>query len=310
MPNPEQHVGLPLLDAERSKLLSDYDTAVKQVSDDPVKTDHGNVAEALFRSFLAQFLPKKLGVTKGHIITPELNYAGPLEEWDIIIYDALQSPVLFVRRDKDDAEHAGRRGIPIEYVHAVVEVKATLNPQMATAVAEKLLKLTPMCTPRRPSHPMDHPSKLPENFFCTSIFFETKVKSPKDFSKALGAFAKLYQVEHAPNFWGGLILRSQNQPENSAIFEMWETSNDEDDPMGPEFETSPKFTTFTPDGTEERFGNITSCGFGPNAFWTFMLSLSQHLGYQRPDAPTKYISLGRYGRKVGHPSTHTLFPPH
>ncbi|SRR6266851_307153 len=111
-----EHVGLTALDAERSKLLKEYDTAVEQAGDDPVKTEHGVSCEAHFRTFLEQFLPKKYGVTKGYIITPDLNYAGPLEEWDIIIYDAMESPVLFVRRTKEEEERAGKRGIPVEYV--------------------------------------------------------------------------------------------------------------------------------------------------------------------------------------------------
>src|SRR5690606_687581 len=80
-----EHIGVGALEAERAKLLSEFDVARAQTDDDSVKTEHGVSAEALFRSFLAQFLPKKFGVTKGYIITPELAYAGPLEEWDVII---------------------------------------------------------------------------------------------------------------------------------------------------------------------------------------------------------------------------------
>ncbi len=56
-----EHVGLTALDAERSKLLKEYDTAVEQAGDDPVKTEHGVSCEAHFRTFLEQFLPKKYG---------------------------------------------------------------------------------------------------------------------------------------------------------------------------------------------------------------------------------------------------------
>lgn len=60
------HVGLTALDAERAKLLATFDQALSQGLDDPVKTEHGNIAESAFRDFLKQFLPRKYGVTKGH----------------------------------------------------------------------------------------------------------------------------------------------------------------------------------------------------------------------------------------------------
>ena len=106
-----------------------------------------------FRSFLEQFLPRKYGITKGYIVTPDQKYAGPLEEWDIIIYDAMEAPVLFVRRNRDEKEAAGKRGIPVEYVRGVVEVKATFNKKMAALATEKLLKL------RQFLKPEDAPSK-------------------------------------------------------------------------------------------------------------------------------------------------------
>ena len=64
-----KHVGADSILAERSKLLSLYDTAKAQCADDPVKVEHGNVAEEIFRNYLSRFLPKKYGVAKGHIIT-------------------------------------------------------------------------------------------------------------------------------------------------------------------------------------------------------------------------------------------------
>ncbi len=58
----------------------------------------------------------------------------PLEEWDIIIYDALESPILFSKESSNQA-------IPIEYVRAVIEVKATLNPKNAKLATNKIIKL-------------------------------------------------------------------------------------------------------------------------------------------------------------------------
>jgi hypothetical protein len=210
-----EHVGIIALDAERMKLLQEYDAAIAQTEDDPVKTEYGVSCEAHFRSFLAQFFPKKYGVTKGYIITPELEYAGPLEEWDIIIYDAQEAPVLFVRRNRDDNEAAGKRGIPVEYVRGVVEVKATLNNVMAEKARVKLLKLRQFLN----SNVGTSESRrihLPFGFRAFAVFFETKVKSSKEYSEALGAFAPFWQIEPLVQFAGALVIRGQSCPEYSA----------------------------------------------------------------------------------------------
>lgn len=46
------HVGLTALEGERTKLLQEYDSAVAQAADDPVKTEHGISCEAHFRSLM------------------------------------------------------------------------------------------------------------------------------------------------------------------------------------------------------------------------------------------------------------------
>jgi hypothetical protein len=105
-----EHVGLTALESERAKLLSEYDTALQQGSDDAVRTEHGVSCEAHFRTFLGQFLPRKYGVTKGYIITPDLAYAGPLEEWDIIITTRLNLQCCLFDRLEMKTKERGSKG--------------------------------------------------------------------------------------------------------------------------------------------------------------------------------------------------------
>ena len=60
-----------------------------------------------------------------------------MQEWDIIVYDALESPVLFY----DEGKREPTRAIPVEHVRAVVEVKSALDPKSASKAAKQLLKL-------------------------------------------------------------------------------------------------------------------------------------------------------------------------
>ena len=135
-----RHIGVQAFLAERQGLLHSYDKAKLQMGDDYVKTDHGNVAENVFRNWLNSFLPKRFAATKGYIITPNLEHNIPLEEWDIIIYDALEAPILFSKESSNQA-------IPIEYVRGVLEVKATLNPENTSRATKKLLKLKSFILP-------------------------------------------------------------------------------------------------------------------------------------------------------------------
>ena len=57
------HLGINLLEAWRDDILDRYDKAVKETENDPVRTGHGIAAEAIFRQFLINLIPKRFGVT-------------------------------------------------------------------------------------------------------------------------------------------------------------------------------------------------------------------------------------------------------
>jgi len=81
--------------------------------------DRGAPREDFVRKFLKIYLPKKYGITTGKVIGPN----GILSrQADIIIYDSLNSPVVF------DEEHGKEfQIIPAESVIAVVEVKSIMT---------------------------------------------------------------------------------------------------------------------------------------------------------------------------------------
>lgn len=301
-----EHIGITALDAERTKLLQEYDAAVAQAADDPVKTEHGVSCEAHFRSFLEQFLPRKYGVTKGYIITPDLDYAGPLEEWDIIIYDAMEAPVLFVRRTRDESERAGKRGIPVEYVRGVVEVKATFNKAMAEKATAKLLKLRQFLkledgTPKYGS------THLSSGFRAFAVFFETKVKNSKEYADALGALAPFWQTDPLVQFSKALIIRGQSCPEYSAtVSYAMSGAPDFTDMFIPCCEISDPVPAFVTDMQVA----VVSGGYGQNEFWSYMIDMVHALNgndYDLPGmGPTTLI--GGYGQRSGGRRNVRLFP--
>ncbi|MBL7731124.1 MAG: hypothetical protein JNM88_08105 [Chitinophagaceae bacterium] len=306
MTQQNEHTGITALDAERKKLLQEYDTAVQQMTDDPVKTEHGVACEAHFRTFLENFLPKKYGVTKGYIITPDLEYAGPLEEWDIIIYDAMESPVLFVRQNRDEDEKAGKRGIPVEYVKAVIEVKASFNKVNAEKASTKLNKLGKFIKPHGTgdSRKRDY---LQDTFCAFAVFYETKVKDGKDYRDALGKLAPLWVGQDFLFFSEALIIRGQTCPEYSGrISAMYSGADSIEERLVPCCEASSPF--------ENKKMNmnvfVLSCGYGQNSFWSFLLSMIHKLNGENPDyeyVPQPSTLTGGYGYRKGSELTR-LFP--
>lgn len=243
-----QHLGADAFLAQKKAILDAYDKAKIEATEDAVMTEHGVSAEATFRHWLNRFLPKRFSATKGYIITTNLDYEGPMEEWDIIIFDALEAPVLFTRGAEGGE---AKQAIPVESVRSVIEVKATLTPKHAKQVADKLLKLRPfigvneqrgdpMYVPRNPVY-IDPP------FVSAAVFFETKVSNLNDYRRALDELARLYQAEFLLGFMGALVLRSERAPKHSGYLQGMHSLEQID--KGEEWELSSPFVY--PYGTRE-----------------------------------------------------------
>ena len=80
-------------------------------------------------------------MTSGYIIPNIRTVSYRLNHYDVIVYDALNSPVLWAENNPDNSEQGRSRAIPAEYVHAVFEVKATFNKQSIKEAKEKLNEL-------------------------------------------------------------------------------------------------------------------------------------------------------------------------
>jgi hypothetical protein len=52
----------------RKDILAEFDKILEQTANRPVRVAHGQGVEAYIRKWLAEFLPKKYGVTSGYII--------------------------------------------------------------------------------------------------------------------------------------------------------------------------------------------------------------------------------------------------
>lgn len=174
----------------KQDILDEVTKLRQQTQNRPVKTAHGDAAEAKIRQWLSEFLPKKYAVTSGYIV-PDL-YLGQdtYYHFDVIIYDVLEAPVLWVESNSDTSEQGKFRAIPAKYVRAVYEVKSTFNSKSASDVIKKLEQLTP------------HASRLHPNFSCGAIFIELKESDINN----QNILKKLMPGASIPGFFGGMVI--------------------------------------------------------------------------------------------------------
>ncbi|MFP9097927.1 DUF6602 domain-containing protein [Flavobacterium sp. RHBU_24] len=209
----------------RDEMLAAYDRARVHSSKRPVQTGHGNVAEAEFRKWLSDFLPKRYGVTPGFIISQGVPNSEDFVHYDVIIYDQLESPVLWVEGNPDSSSQGRSMAIPVEYVCGVIEVKAVFNKKSVKQAVNQLGKLRPLMGFRKPSvH--DYRFYLPENFFCATVFFELHKENERDF----GALDALLDGSDLRGFYGGYILRPELHEQYSSGKISFEYLREEVDP--------------------------------------------------------------------------------
>lgn len=190
----------------RKEMLDAFDSAREKARSHEVETFHGRVAEAELRKWLSSFLPKRYGVTSGYIVSAGLKSSEKTPHFDVIIYDQLEAPVLWVEDSPDVSSQGRSLAIPVEYVRSVLEVKAAFSPRSVDEAMEHLKDLLPLMG--GPDDPQDkYKLHLPTTFSCGLVFFE--MRKEQQFSES--ALAKLVAGVQFRGFFGGVILRGEGQ---------------------------------------------------------------------------------------------------
>lgn len=187
----------------RKELLDEYDRALGKNSNRPVRTSHGVAGEAIIRKWLSDFLPQKYGVTSGYIIPDIICSSYKLFHYDIIIYDKINSPVLWIDGNYDESIQGKKRAIPAKYIFSILEIKATFSNKAVKDAIDKLSELNKLS---------EH---LPPEFSSGIIFFEIK-NGVLSKSQILNNFL----VKKLFKFWGGIIIRSELNKEMTGLLRM------------------------------------------------------------------------------------------
>lgn len=194
----------------RSEILARYDAALEHAKQQPVQTHHGVVGEAAIRNWLTQFLPKRFGVTSGYI-----RSQGPpslvSRHFDVIIYDALESPILWTETNDDKASAGSARIIPAEYVTAILEVKAAFNRASVADALGKLAELHPFMAAVDDDRDR-FPKFLPAGTALGLLFVELRETDEQD-RPAL----EMLRADFPRPFLGAVVLRgAADRPDATA----------------------------------------------------------------------------------------------
>lgn len=190
-------------------MLDAYNLAKMQARVHKVETSHGNAAEAEFRRWLSEFLPGKYGVTAGYIVSQGV-VEGPkpskMPHFDVIVYDRMESPTLWIEESPDHTGAGKSRALPVEYVHAVLEVKAALTTKSTKEVLKHFHELDALLAGEDKAE--DRIKKyLPSNFILAPIFFELRKKD----RTSLSALDNLVPKKLLRGYGDGLVLSGESK---------------------------------------------------------------------------------------------------
>jgi hypothetical protein len=195
---------------EKLVMLDAFERSKIQVVNRPTQTGKGRVAEAECRQWLRRFLPKKYNVTSGYIISQADSLTSrnklKLLEYDVIIYDEPNSPILWHEDNSDASEQGKKRAIPAEYVYGVLEVKSTFNEKSISDAFKKLSELAPLLA-KIDDENGPYKRYLPKNFYMGLVFFEYLKKDQEEHHESL--LNKLVPTNFQRGFMGGIILQAE-----------------------------------------------------------------------------------------------------
>ncbi|MDE0085694.1 MAG: hypothetical protein OXU23_08300 [Candidatus Poribacteria bacterium] len=94
----------------------------------PTSGEIGTLIEEMFRSYLAEVLPEKIGISNGFVMDSE---GGESRQMDIILYDKMNTPRIFTS--------TAAQVFPVESTFACGEIKTQLNARELKDSFEKCL---------------------------------------------------------------------------------------------------------------------------------------------------------------------------
>lgn len=228
----------------RKDILAEFDRVHEITANRPVRTAHGVGVEAYIRKWLSEFLPKKWAVTSGYVIPTLYKDNITLYHYDIIIYDALNSPVLWTEGNKDDSEQGKYRAIPAKNVAAIFEIKSRLNKKNVQDMVDKLSEINAF------------KEQLPDIFVSSGVFVDLLEAD----NGQSNIFESILQFQSIYKFIGAMVLRYEGDTSATGLIKIHindkDTSNSNTEKIAKPIDNLAIY--MTEDGSVQ----ISECGAG------------------------------------------------
>lgn len=196
----------------RKDILAEFDKILEQTANRPIQVAHGQGVEAYLRKWLAEFLPKKYGVTSGYIIPNLYSDSGKIYHYDIIIYNHLDAPVLWTEGTQDNNEQGKYRAIPAKHVVAVYEVKSRLTKANVSEAIDKLNQIE------------EFSDQMHLLYSCGIIFIELKESD----NNRESIIKELIKGKDVFRFSGGMVLRYEGDDTCTGLINIFDIEPKED----------------------------------------------------------------------------------
>ena len=190
----------------RKDILTEFDKILEQTENRPIQVAHGQGVEAYLRKWLAEFLPKKYGITSGYIIPNLYGDSKQIYHYDIIIYNQLDAPVLWTEGNQDNSEQGKHRAIPAKHVVAVYEVKSRLTKSNVTNALDKL------------NQTKDFSAQLNKYYSCGAIFIDLKESE----NNTESIVKELIKGKDVFGFCGGMVLRYEGDDTCTGLIRLFD----------------------------------------------------------------------------------------
>jgi len=197
----------------RKDILAEFDKILEQTSNRPIQVAHGQGVEAYLRKWLAEFLPKKYGVTSGYIIPDLYDDSGKIYHYDIIIYNQLDAPVLWTEGNEDNSEQGKFRAIPAKHVVAVYEVKSRLTKANVTDALDKL------------NQTKEFSEQFYASYSCGVVFIDLKESD----NNRESIIKELIKGKDIFGFSGGMVLRYEGDDTITGQIDLFDIEPKEED---------------------------------------------------------------------------------
>ncbi len=143
-------------------------------------------------------------MTSGYVIPDVIADDYKVYHFDLLVYDEISAPILWMDSDYDSSEQGKRRAIPAKHVLSAFEIKASLTRQGAIDAMTKLNQFNELV------------GYLPQVFSSGIVFFDLD----PGLADSQTILPNLIPSNPIIGYWGGIVLRCSLDQDMTGLMQL------------------------------------------------------------------------------------------